>query len=135
MRLFEIQDEIEVLLAEGSDPETGEIAQQTLEALAVLEGARERKILDLACYVRGEVSEAEAVAEQAKRLQERAQRHQRRADRLARFLEERILGRGEKLRDERVEVSWRKSSAVVIEDELALPMDPALWRIRQEPDR
>ncbi len=138
MRLFEIQDAIERILAEGSDPETGEIPDETLAALAELEVAREQKVLDLACYVRGELAEAEAVAAQAKKLKERADRHEYRARRIAKFLEERVLGRGEKLRDARVEVGWRKSSAVVIDEELEIPSDPLLWRVtppKQEPSK
>lgn len=132
MRLFQVADAIERIFAEQVDPETGEIQDAALEALNALGLERDALILDLAAYSKGEHAEAAAVEEQAKRLRERAVRHQRRAawleDVIARNLEP-----GRKIRDDRSEIGWRKSSAVKITDEAAI--DDALWRYTRSLDK
>lgn len=131
MRLFEIRDQIEHVLATEVD-EHGEIQDSALEKLSALGVELEALALDLAAYAVGEHAEAEAVAAQAKRLGERAARHGRRAAWLEGVIA-RNLAPGQKLRDERVSISWRRSTAVQITDEAALPDE--LFRYTRAADK
>jgi hypothetical protein len=132
MRLFAVADQIEHILATEVDQDTGEITDAALDALNALGLERDALCLDLAAYLKGEESEAEAIREQAKRLMDRAGRHQRRAawllDVIARNVEP-----GRKLRDARSEIGWRKSTAVKITDESAIADD--LCRYSRAVDR
>lgn len=121
MKLFAIHDEIERILTMESDRETGEITGEALEKLDALELALEAKALAIAAYLKGEIAEGEAVAEQARRLGERARRHKNRAERLKAYLAKHCEGRS--FRDDKSEIGWRKSTSVEIEDEAALPID------------
>ena len=70
---------------------------------------------------------------QAKRLAERAARHERHAERLVAYLQSHLPD-GAKLRDARVEIAWRRSTAVEIDcDASELPED--YCRIRCEADK
>lgn len=120
MRLFEINDAIEQILAREVDPDTGEISDSALDKLNALNLDLETMALNLAAYAVGERAEADAVKEHAKRLSERAARHDRRADWLEGVIV-RNLEPGRKLSDARVTLGWRKSTAVNITDESALP--------------
>jgi len=135
VRLFEISDQIERVLAEGTDRETGEITEEALEALDELDGELAEKALNVACYIKGEKAEAAAVKVEADRLAERAKVHKRRADRLEGYLGSH-LEVGSKYSDARTAIGWRKSSVVEVYDLDALPEEmrrevPARW----EPDK
>jgi cell division septum initiation protein DivIVA len=130
MKLFEISQHIEALLNASVDPETGEIVEAALEELEALEEARGAKALAVAAYALGQEAEAEAIRATAKRLTARAAVHEKHAERLRQYIADHIV-EGEKLSDDRVSISWRKSDAVVIDDETALP-DP-FWRYKREP--
>ena len=120
MRIFDVRDAIERIFAEQVDPETGEIQDAALDALNALNLELDTLALELAAYAVGERVEAEAVAEQAKRLAERAKRHERRADWIEGVIA-RNVEPGRKLHDARVTIGWRKSTAVKITDEAAIP--------------
>jgi len=122
LRLFEIHEQIEHIINTGVDPDTGEIGEDALAALEGLELARADKALAIAAYLKGERCEADAVWEQGKRLQERADKHYKRADRLEELIRAYVPA-GEKLRDERCEISWRKSTAVEVSNENLIPLD------------
>jgi hypothetical protein len=93
---------------------------------------RDQLVLDLAAYLLGEKAEAEAITAQAAKLLERAGRHEKRAawirDVIARNVEP-----GRKLSDTRSEIGWRKSTAVEITDEAAVPDE--LYRYSRSIDR
>jgi hypothetical protein len=123
--LFRVSDEIEHILAQEVDPETGEITEATLELLDQLEGARDAIALDVAAYAKGERAEAEKIHRVAHELSTRAEVHERRAERLIEYIG-RIVGKGAKLEDERVTIGWHKGTFIEILDEKLLP--PAFWR-------
>jgi len=131
-KLFEIHDAIERVLAEEVDYETGEITDETLAKLDALEIARDEKALAVARYLIGEASEGERVKAQADRLATRAKAHANRAERLKGYLQAN-LPIGHKIRDDVVQIGWRKSSAVHIHHEDELPEE--FWRVRREPDK
>jgi len=118
MRLFEINDQIETILAREVD-ENGEISDSALDQLNALNLDLETLALQLAAYAVGEHAEAEVVSAQAKKLAERAGRHARRAAWLEDVIA-RNIAVGTKLHDARVTIGWRKSTAVNITDEAAI---------------
>ena len=133
MKLFEIDAQIEALLNASVDRETGEIDEAALAELEALEVARDEKALAVAAYAIGQQAESEAVRAQAKRLSERAAKHERHATRLVEYLQAH-LPVGTKLRDERVEIGWRKSSAVEIDVDVA-ELPPEVCRVTVAPDK
>lgn len=133
MQLFKVLDAIEEILAKHVDQETGEIGDEACAQLETLEVARDELALELAAYLKGEQAEGEAVRSQAKRLAERAAKHEARAARLERFLAEKVITPGQKLKDARSEISWRKSKAVEIVAEAELAED--LFRYTRAPDK
>ena len=114
--LYEISAEIEAILAQHVDPETGEIGDEAIALLDGLELARDEKCLHLAAYSKGEKAEAEMVAREIERLQRRQAAHKNRAKRLESYIAEHLPA-GTKLEDGRSAISWRKSEAVEIGDE------------------
>ena len=122
MKLWEMDERLEAMIHEATDRETGEISEEALFEIEHLEMDREKKLLSLAGYIKGERAEAAAVATQAERLSDRAKSHNRRADRLQKYME-RHLKRGEEMRDDRHWLHWRKSTAVEVLDEKKLPAE------------
>ena len=126
-QLFQIADAIEQLMAEVIDRETGEITDEGLAKLDALEMERDEKALAIAQYQIGILAEAEMVKKQADRLATRAKVLTNQAGRLKQRLTD-WLPVGTKLRDDVVQIGWRKSTAVDVVDEMALPED--CWKVR-----
>lgn len=131
MKLFQISERIEHLLNLSVD-ENGEINEAALDELAELEEARDAKALAVAAYALGQEAEADAIEATAKRLRERAAKHRRHAARLREYIACNVPA-GEKLADDRVEIAWRKSQAVRVVDESAIPDEH--WRYTREVDK
>jgi hypothetical protein len=134
MRLFEIDALLETLLNESVNPETGEIAPEALAEIEALEMALNEKALAVAAYIVGQECEAQAVKMQAKRLEERAAKHERHAARLREYLAAH-LPPGTKLHDDRVEIGWRKSQAVEVDDVGKLPDELVKVTVTANPDK
>jgi hypothetical protein len=126
-QLFELADAIERLMAQVIDPETGEITEDGLAKLDALEMERDEKALAIAQYHVGILAEAEMVKKQADRLDARAKVLTNQAGRLKQKLTD-WLPVGTKLRDDVVQIGWRRSSAVEVVDPDALPAD--CWKQR-----
>lgn len=110
MTLYEIDAQLEGLL-EQVDPETGELLCD-LEQLEALSLERDRKLENLALYVKNQDAEAKAIREEEKALADRRHGLERKAERARDFLARLLVG--EKFTTPRVAVSWRKSEAVEI---------------------
>lgn len=110
MTLYEIDAQLEALL-EQVDPETGELLcdMDQLEALSL---ERDRKLENLALYVKNRDAEAKAIREEEKALADRRRSLERKAERARDFLARMLAG--EKFTTAKVAVSWRKSEAVEI---------------------
>lgn len=132
MRLFDVNDQIEAILAHEVDQETGEIQDSALERLNELGMERDALVLDLAAYMKGEQAEADAIKEQAQRLLDRAKRHAKRAEWLEGVIF-RNVEPGQKLSDDRSEIRWRKSTRLKITDGDAIPDE--LYRYTRDLDK
>lgn len=110
MNLYQIDDAILNCI----DTETGDIVD--LEQFENLEIARDKKISDTACFIKNLRAEAEAIKAEKKNLDAR----QKSAENLANRLEKYLSGylNGETFKDARVAISYRKSIATQIAEDL-----------------
>ena len=115
MRLFEIVDGVQNLLELSVDAD-GVISEEGLAALSALEMDLSEKLVNTALYLKGVEAERDAVAKAAKELSARAAIHGKQADRLREYLRANMERAGhEGLSDPRVKLSWRTSTAVVVD--------------------
>ena len=109
MKLYEIEEAIEACLNAGADEavdmETGEIL-----ALDALQMEREKKLENVACYVKNLMADAEALKAEKEALAKREQAARKKADSLKAWLTDKL--HGEKLTTARAAISFRKSEQV-----------------------
>ena len=110
--LYMIDEQIYALI----DPETGEIKNE--EAFEALQMERGQKIENIALWLKNLQSEAEAIGREEDALHERRMQRVFKADRLKRLLEYGVGG--QKFSTPKVDISFRKSTSVQIEDEETL---------------
>ena len=110
MTIYEIDNRI----AELVDPETGELLDY--EAFAALAMEREAKIENMALWYKDLTAEAKAIREEEKALAERRKSAENKAERLKSYLDEALAG--ESYKTSRVAVSYRKSTAVEVFNEV-----------------
>ena len=121
MKLYQISDRIEEILATQVDRETGEMNEDTLNALIELDEVLESKALAVAAYMKGELCEAEAVKAESAKLAKRAKGHEARAEWLRRYLEIHVPD-GTTFKDARSIVKWvGKPPSVQVVDESLIP--------------
>ena len=138
MKLYEISSEylaamrdLEAMADDGTI--TPEVVADTLEGIA---GEFEHKALNVAKYIATLEAEASALKEVETRKAQQRKSLESRADGMRRYLLSECLRTGLTPKDAEIGIALRKSSAVVIDDETALPEDfmreiPA----RFEPDK
>lgn len=107
--LYLIDEKIYALI----DPETGEIKNE--EALEALQMEREQKIENIALWYKNLLSEAKAIGEEEEALHERRMQRTIKADRLKHLLEHAVGG--QKYSTPKVEVTFRKSTSLQIDNE------------------
>lgn len=129
MTLYEINEQIQKAIELGFDPETGEILDSS--ALEALEIARDEKVENICLYIKDLNAEAKAIAEEAKTLTARKNHAEKKAESLRNYLQ--MMLAGEKFKTSRCSVSYRKTTAVLITDEAALPED--MVRVTIEPNK
>ena len=119
LSLYEIDRKIEEAL-DAVDFETGEILDEELaEKLGGLEEDRDKKIQNIALYIIHLVQYQEAVVSEIRKLQGKQKVLGNKISRLKKYLASSI-GEGEKYKFSNVDISWRKSSSIVQDDDLDL---------------
>lgn len=116
--LYEIDNDILSCV----DLETGEIVDE--EKLNALEMERDAKIEGVILWRKDLLAEADAVKAEAQNLSKRAKVCENKAEQLKKYVEH-ALG-GDKFKTERCNVSYRKSTAIVIDDVALLPVE--VWK-------
>lgn len=111
MNIYEIDNQIISLF----DPETGELLDEA--AYESLQMAREQKLENLAAWIINLKAEAKAIKEQEDKLSERRTSLLNSAENKAAFLDKVLMGQS--FKTAKVACTYRKSSAVQIEDENA----------------
>lgn len=109
MTLYEIDQKMQSLV----DPETGELMDY--EAFVALQMDREKKIENMALWVKDLSAEAKAIKEEEDNLRDRRRGMENKAERLKTYLS--IALGGEKFQTARCAVSFRKTASVQIDDQ------------------
>lgn len=109
MNIYEIDNEMLSLI----DEETGEI--KDYEAFEELQMQREEKIENTALWYKNLIAESKAIREEEKALAERRKSLEHRAESLKNFVNQTL--QGNKFATSKVAISYRKSTAVEVDDE------------------
>ena len=128
MRLFEIPEQIEIALHNAIDPDTGEINNaDALDLLNDLEMQFEEKALNVACYIKNQKAEVDALKAEAKAMTLRAKHAENKANALKMYLQK-YVPVGTKFENTKVKISWSKSeSTEVTIDDKDLPTEYQRW--------
>ena len=108
MTLYDIDNRLQELV----DPETGEIADY--EAFEALDMERNRKLENMACWIKNMKADVDGIAAEVKALQARKTAIAKRAERIAGYLREALAG--QKFETPKCSITYRNSTAVVIGD-------------------
>ena len=127
MNLYEIDAAITACI----DPETGEVLDE--EALNALHMEREKKIENVACWVKNLNAEAEACKAEKKVFTERAQAAERKAEKLEKWLFDALAGKA--FSSGKCAVRCSRRPAVTVFDEAALPAEYVAEKITKSPDK
>lgn len=114
MNLYEINRQIEEICETAIDPETGEVAEDAIEALNALAIERDTKIENVALWHKNVLAESKAIADEIKALQDRKKSIEKKLEWQERYLEWAL--QGQKFETAKVQISYRKSQAVEIDD-------------------
>lgn len=106
--LYDINNEI----LECLDPETGEIID--IEKFEGLEIEKEKKIENIALYYKNQLSDAEQYKAEKEQFYKKEKVAKNKAENAKKLLSEYLAG--EKFKTTRVNISYRKSESVVIDD-------------------
>ena len=129
MTLYEINQQILNAIEYGCDPETGEIISAS--ALDALEMAKEEKTENIILLIKDLTAENKAISEEEQAFAKRRRAGENRVEWLKNYLMA-SLG-GEKFKTPRCSASYRKTAAVTIVDEGAIP--PEYIRTKTEPNK
>lgn len=108
MTLYDIDNRLQELV----DPETGEIADY--EAFEALDMERNRKLENMACWIKNMKADMDGIATEMKVLQARKKVIENRTKRITAYLQEALAG--QKFETPKCSITYRNSTAVVIGD-------------------
>lgn len=135
MNLFEIDFEIEKAinaLFDSVNEETGEVDAEALVNLEQLNVERERKLENIACYIKNLKSDSAALKAEIDSLEKRKRAIDKKTARLQVYLQQHI-NTDEKFTFPRAVISFRKNKKVEIVNEALIPK--RLFRIKAEPNK
>lgn len=116
MRLYEIDDAI----LECVDQDTGEVID--IDRLEALELERDTKISNIACWIKDLKAEAEALKTEKQNLEKRQKAAENKSEQLKNYLFGYL--NGAKFKDSRCAISYRKSTATVLDENINLDALP-----------
>ena len=116
MKLYEIAAEYQAFL---DAVEAGEIPEEAIgDTLDGIVGEFDQKADNIACAIKGYMAESEAIKKEEGALRERRDSKMRKVDQMKHYLSEQMQKMGKKkLETERNLLSFRKSTALIIENE------------------
>lgn len=116
MKLYEIAKEYQAFL---DAVEAGDIPEEAIgDTLDGIVGEFDQKADNIACAIKGYMAEAEAIKKEEGALRERRDSKMRKVDQMKHYLSEQMQKMGKKkLETERNLLSFRKSTALIIENE------------------
>jgi hypothetical protein len=131
MNLYDIDSNLETLIEYGCDPDTGEILDATEfnNKLDEFNMELDKKISDLACYIKSLKAEAEAIKQEKLNLAKRQKSCENKAEGIKNYLDNYFrTTQGEnfnkyKFKDPRVSLGYRKSKKCVITNSDLIPKE------------
>lgn len=102
--------EIDEAILDCVDQETGDIVD--IERLEKLEMKRDKKVSDVACWIKDLKAEAEAIKNEVDKLSARRKADENKIESLKRYLKYAL--NGTKFKDERCSISYRRSETVKV---------------------
>lgn len=136
MRLYEINSEIENLILNATDPETGEISESALEELINLNMEKEQKMENLLLYIKDLKTFKNNLKEEKANITDRMAKVDNKITNLENFAQHML--NGEKFNTTKVAVSYRKSKSVELKDNFldwAIDNCKSLVRTKYEADK
>ena len=126
--LYEINKALEEALEAAIDPETGEINEEAYTVFEKLQQDKTDKLEGIALWIKNLKADAEAYKAEKDVFAQRQKAAENKAESLKQFLAYCLAG--EKLKTDRVLVSYRASQTVEIDDPRAIPVE---FTIAQDP--
>jgi len=123
MRLYEINAALQAELDNAFDPETGEINPEAEARIDALEGERDHKALDLACYIKSLKIEEEAHRREAAAQRARAETTARKIEWAKDYLT--MNGAGINIKDSRASVHWISTESIQVDEDADPTSAPA----------
>lgn len=114
INLYEINEAIETAFNLAVDPETGEVNEDQMYLLEMLEMDKSKKIENIACLIKNLRADAAALKAEKDSFAKRQRQAENKADSLMRYLESAL--NGEKFSSEKCAISFRKTSKIVLDD-------------------
>ena len=120
MKLYEIDQVIETLLNNGLvyDEATGEVLFTSVD-IEKLQMEKEKKVENIALYIKDLQAEAVALKTEEHALYERRKTTEKKIERLSDFIK--FILKGERFQTSRVEIKYTKSQSVNVLDEKSIP--------------
>ena len=112
--LYEVSEAIETAFNLAVDPETGEVNEEQLMLLEMLEIERNVKIENIALLIKNLRADAVALKAEKEAFQKRQKQAENKANSLSNYLES-VLN-GEKFTTDKCAISWRRSSKIVLNE-------------------
>lgn len=139
MKLYELQPEIEQIgeaLNLYASEHMGDITDFPYEAqYEALQGERDQKLLNLGSWFKSVQAESKAYADEIKVMQDKKKVRDNKMQWVKEFINS-YLKVGEKINDTRVQLSWRKSETVEIDDMFDIKRLPgAFVKVVEEVDK
>lgn len=114
INLYEISEAIETAFNLAVDPETGEVDDEKLYLLEMLEMDRDKKVENIACLIKNLRADATAYKAEKDVFAKRQKQAENKADSLVRYLETAL--NGEKFSSEKCAISFRKTNKIVLDE-------------------
>ena len=112
--LYQVNEAIETAFNLAVDPETGEVNEEQLMLLEMLEIERNVKIENIALLIKNLRADAVALKAEKDAFAKRQKQAENKANSLSNYLES-VLN-GEKFTTDKCAISWRRSSKIVLNE-------------------
>lgn len=114
MNLYEINEAVQTAFGLAVDPETGEVNEEQLVLLEMLEMERDKKIEAIACLIKNFRADAVALKAEKDAFAKRQKQAENKAESLMRYLQDAL--NGEKFSTDKCQISWRRTSKIVLDE-------------------
>ena len=118
-KLYEINNMLEEAINEINniaEDNEGDVPESWSSLLDEIQMERDKKLLDVARYLKSLDAKAAAIKAEEKALNERRKSLESASNRMKSYIEQNIT-KGEKIEDANTSLSWRKSKRVIVDNE------------------